>query len=96
MGSAQQNFRFTADGSFNATFGAKTSAKAMLKVGDSDDLRVGADGYYYFQQLLPGTYEVYTFTEDLNEVPSPVFQTVTVTEAGQVYDLELFSIVVNV
>ena len=61
-----------------------------------DDVRVGADGYYYFQQLLPGTYEVYTFTEDLNEVPSPVFQTVTVTEAGQVYDLELFSIVVNV
>lgn len=45
VGSAQQNFRFTADGSFNATFGAKTSAKAMLKVGDSDDLRVIADGF---------------------------------------------------
>ena len=45
MGNAQQNFRFTADGSFNATFGAKTSAKAMLKVGDSEDLRVVADGF---------------------------------------------------
>ena len=61
-----------------------------------DDVRVGADGYYYFQQLLPGTYEVYTFTEDLNEVPSPLFQTVTVSEAGQVYDLELFNIIINV
>lgn len=61
-----------------------------------DDVRVGADGYYYFQQLLPGSYEVYTFTEDLNEIPSPVFKTITVTEAGKVYDVELFSIIVNV
>ena len=45
VGSAQQNFRFTADGSFNATFGANTSAKALLKVGDSDNLRVVADGF---------------------------------------------------
>ena len=45
VGNAQQNFRFTADGSFNAAFGAKTSAKAMLKVGDNDDLRVIADGF---------------------------------------------------
>ena len=45
VGNAQQNFRFTADGSFNATFGTKTSAKAFLKVGDSDDLRVVADGF---------------------------------------------------
>jgi poly(3-hydroxybutyrate) depolymerase len=45
VGNAQQNFRFTADGSFNATFGTKTSAKALLKVGDSDDLRVVADGF---------------------------------------------------
>ena len=45
VGSAQQNFRFTADGSFNAAFGSKNSAKALLKVGDNDDLRVVADGF---------------------------------------------------
>ena len=61
-----------------------------------DDVRVGLDGYYYFQQLLPGTYEVFTFTENTNEVPSPVTQTITVTEAGQIYDLELFTVVINV
>ena len=45
VGSAYQSFRFTADGSFNAAFGGNTSAKALLKVGDSDDLRVIADGF---------------------------------------------------
>lgn len=71
----------------------------IRKVGEPyhfDDVRVGIDGYYYFQQLMPGTYEVFTFTEDTNEVPSPVTQTITVTEAGMVYDLELFNITVNV
>lgn len=61
-----------------------------------DDVRVGVDGYYYFQQLLPGEYEVFTFTEDSNEVPSPLFKTITVSEAGQVYDLDLFTVTVNV
>ena len=45
VGSAYQSFRFTADGSFNAAFGKRTAAKALLKVGDSDDLRVIADGF---------------------------------------------------
>ena len=45
VGSAQQNFKFTADGSFAAAFGEKSNAKALLKVGDSDDLRVVADGF---------------------------------------------------
>lgn len=61
-----------------------------------DDVRVGIDGYYYFQQLLPGEYEVYTFTENSNEVPSPLTKTITVTEAGQVYDLDMFTVTVNV
>lgn len=61
-----------------------------------DDVRVGMDGYFYFQQLLPGEYEVYTFTENSNEVPSPLTQTITVTEAGQVYDLDLFTVTINV
>ena len=45
VGSAQQNFRFTADGSFSTAFGSQNSAKALLKVGDNDDLRVVADGF---------------------------------------------------
>lgn len=45
VGSAQQNFKFTADGSFAAAFGEKTNAKALLKVGDSDNLRVIAAGF---------------------------------------------------
>ena len=45
VGNAQQNFRFKADGSFAAVFGEKTSAKALLKVGDNDSLRVVAEGY---------------------------------------------------
>ena len=61
-----------------------------------DDVRVGVDGWYYFQQLTPGEYEVYTFTEDTNEIPSPLYKTITVSEAGQVYDLDMFSVIVNV
>ena len=45
VGSASQTFQFVADGSFNAAFGAKSGAKALLKVGDSDNLRVVADGF---------------------------------------------------
>lgn len=61
-----------------------------------DDVRVGMDGYFYFQQLLPGEYEIFTFTENSDEVPSPLTQTITVTEAGQIYDLELFTVTINV
>ena len=45
VGNAQQNFRFKADGSFSAVFGEKARARALLKVGDNDDLRVVANGY---------------------------------------------------
>ncbi len=45
VGSAQQNFKFTADGSFNATFGDKTPAKALLKIDNSDFLRVVKEGF---------------------------------------------------
>lgn len=61
-----------------------------------DDVRVGIDGWYYFQQLSPGEYEIFTFTEDMDEIPSPIYKTITVTEAGCVYDLDMFSVVVNV
>ena len=45
VGSAQQNFKFTADGSFNASFGDKTPAKALLKIDNSDFLRVVKEGF---------------------------------------------------
>ena len=35
VGNAMQNFRFTADGSFDATFGSRTSEKALLKIGET-------------------------------------------------------------
>ena len=62
-----------------------------------DDTRVGPDGYFAFQKLQPGVYEVYTVTQDFNEVPDFVFQTIEVGEAGQVYEiLEQFEVIINV
>ena len=62
-----------------------------------DDTRVGPDGYFAFQKLQSGVYEVYTVTQDFNEVPDFVFQTIEVEEAGQVYELpEQFEVIINV
>ena len=62
-----------------------------------DDTRVGGDGYFVFQKLQPGEYEVFTVTEDFNEIPSLLFQTIKVDEAGQVYELEeTFEVIINV
>ncbi len=72
----------------------------IRRVGEDipfDDTRVGPDGYFAFQKLQPGEYEVYTVTQDLNEVPDFIFQTITVEEAGQIYMLEeQFEVVINV
>jgi hypothetical protein len=62
-----------------------------------DDTRVGPDGYFAFQKLQPGTYEVYTVTQDFNEVPDFVFQNIEVEEAGQIYEIpEQYEIIINV
>ena len=62
-----------------------------------DDTRVGPDGYFAFQKLQPGEYEVFTVTQDFNEVPDFVFQTIMVEESGIVYELpEQFEIIINV
>lgn len=53
-----------------------------------DDTRVGPDGYFAFQKLQPGEYEVYTTTQDFNEIPEFLFQSISVDEAGHVYELE--------
>lgn len=72
----------------------------IRRVGEDipfDDTRVGPDGYFAFQKLQPGDYEVYTVTQDYNEVPSFVFQTVPVEEAGVVYEIaEQFEVIISV
>ena len=53
----------------------------LRKLGDVyhlDDVRVGLDGIFAFQKVLPGTYEVITYTQDAMEVPSPLIDTITV------------------
>ena len=73
----------------------------IRRVGDElpfDDTRVGPDGFFVFQKLQPGEYEAFTATDDIiTEIPGLVFQSITVDEAGQVYELEeQFEIVINV
>lgn len=62
----------------------------LRKLGESyhiDDVRVGLDGVFAFQKVLPGTYEVITYTQDAQEVPSPLIDTITV-EADQIFQME--------
>lgn len=62
----------------------------LRKLGEAyhqDDVRVGLDGVFAFQKVLPGTYEVFTYTEDANEVPSPMIDTVTVG-ANEILQME--------
>lgn len=53
----------------------------LRKLGETyhqDDVRVGLDGVFAFQKVQPGTYEVVTFTQNAQEVPSPLIDTITV------------------
>ena len=73
----------------------------IRRVGDDipfDDTRVGPDGYFAFQKLQPGNYEVFTVSDNVNtEIPEFVFQSITVDEAGQIYELpEQFEVAINV
>lgn len=63
----------------------------IRKVGDIyqfDDVRVSLDGVFAFQKLQPGDYEVFTFTENAVEIPSPIIDTLTIEEAGQIIEME--------
>ena len=53
-----------------------------------DDVRVGLDGVFAFQKLQPGEYEVFTFTENSNEIPSPLIKTLTIENAGEIVEME--------
>lgn len=62
----------------------------LRKLGDTyhvDDARVGINGIFAFQKVMPGTYEVITYTQDAQEVPYPLIDTVTVN-AGEVFQME--------
>lgn len=62
-----------------------------------NDVRVGQDGIFMFQKILPGTYEIFTITEDEDEIPSVISQTVTVSEAGIIVELPtIFNVTINV
>ncbi|MBR4561533.1 MAG: hypothetical protein IKO23_06425 [Bacteroidales bacterium] len=73
----------------------------IRRVGEDlpfNDTRVGPDGYFAFQKLLPGNYEIFTASDDINtEIPDFVFQSISADEAGQVYELpEQFEVIINV
>ena len=52
-----------------------------------DDVRVGLDGNFAFQKVLPGTYEVITYTQNAQEVPSPLIDTINVG-ANEIFQME--------
>ena len=63
----------------------------IRRVGEDahfDDTRTGVDGHFAFQKLQPGEYEIFTVTEDADEMPSLLRQTIAVDESGRVYELE--------
>lgn len=63
----------------------------IRKAGDAyqfDDVRVGLDGVFAFQKLQPGEYEVFTFTENSNEVPSPLITTLSIENPGEIVEME--------
>lgn len=53
-----------------------------------DDVRVGLDGVFAFQKLQPGEYEVFTFTENSTEVPSPLIKTLTIENPDEIVEME--------
>lgn len=92
---------FYHNGSYRGEGWAYEHRVYIRRVGEEyhfDDVRVGVDGYFYFQKLQPGEYEVFTSSDDINtEIPELKFQTITVDEAGQIYELgEQFEVIVNV
>jgi hypothetical protein len=53
-----------------------------------DDVRVGDQGIFIFQKVLPGEYLIYTISENPEtEKPATVFTTIVVTETEKIYDL---------
>jgi len=92
---------------YNKTFQVSTplngyEIRVYIRAEDApfhfDDVRVGLDGIFMFQNLNPGNYEVFVFTEDrYTEVLSPVIKTITITNKGSIVTIdEPFSILIHV
>ena len=63
----------------------------IRKEGDPyhfDDVRVGLDGVFAFQKLQPGDYEIFTFTENSQEIPTPLIDTLSIEEPGEIIEME--------
>lgn len=63
----------------------------IRKEGDPyhfDDVRVGLDGVFAFQKLQPGDYEIFTFTENAQEIPTPLIDTLSIEEPGEIIEME--------
>ncbi|MBO7459844.1 MAG: hypothetical protein J6T53_02905 [Bacteroidales bacterium] len=63
----------------------------IRKEGDPyhfDDVRVGLDGVFAFQKLQPGNYEIFTFTENAQEIPTPLIDTLSIEEPGEIIEME--------
>lgn len=57
-----------------------------------NDTRVGLEGVYYFQKLLPGSYVIYAFSQYQDESLFPVFDTITISEPGLIYEADTLNI----
>ncbi len=54
-----------------------------------DEARTGLDGTFMFQNLKPGTYEVFVFSEKVStEVVEPVIQEVTIDKVGVIKNMD--------
>ncbi|MDL2221216.1 hypothetical protein LJC35_01525 [Parabacteroides sp. OttesenSCG-928-N08] len=63
-----------------------------------DDVRVGDQGYFIFQKVMPGKYEIWVTTEDaFTEKLTVIKQYIEIDQWGKVYELsERFEVVVTV
>jgi len=97
----QVHATFYHNGSYRGEGWACEHRVYIRRVGEDlpfNDTRVGPDGYFAFQKLQPGNYEVFTVTDDINtEIPEFIFQSISVEEAGQIYTVgEVFEVIINV
>ncbi|MDH6356512.1 hypothetical protein [Parabacteroides sp. PF5-9] len=63
-----------------------------------DDVRVGDQGVFIFQKLLPGKYEIWVTTEDPEtEKLTSVKQLIEIDEWGKIYELpKIFTVIITV
>lgn len=61
-----------------------------------DRIRVGDQGVFIFQKILPGKYEIWVTSEDPETRKlTPVKKTIEVVETGKVYELPKFTVTVR-